>query len=433
MRLKNIWRILLILLIFRLSANAAENRTEIKVDFRANVSHIEPDFSDNALRINEIVTYLRNLHRDSSTTITSVTLCGTASPEGSYNYNRHLAGARLAALEKLIRSEVSIPDSIITFDDTYIPWDYLRSQLLDSDLTYRDSVISIIDMAPRLVKDPDNGRLVDHRIVKLKRLDNRRVWNQLFRLYFGKMRNAIAVIITYKEDKVPIDDTPPAIPPEPLLTEQSVDHTETDTIPDKLISATTPETTPLTEPRQPGSHRPIHIAIRTNMLYDVMAIPNIGVEFYLGRNWSVQANWMYSWWSCDRRHRYWRAYGGDINVNRWFGKAAGGCPLTGHHAGVYAQMLTYDFEFGGVGYQGGKWTWGAGISYGYSLPVGRHINIDFTVGFGYARGEYKKYHPADGCYVWDSTHRLNWFGPTKAEVALVWLIGSRPGRKGGVR
>ena len=81
-----------------------------------------------------------------------------------------------------------------------------------------------------------------------------------------------------------------------------------------------------------------------------------------------------------------------------------------------------------------RWSWGAGISYGYSHPVGRRLNLDFTIGVGYFGGKYKKYRHIDDCYVWQSTHRLRWFGPTKAEISLVWLPWrGRNGQKGGAR
>lgn len=64
-----------------------------------------------------------------------------------------------------------------------------------------------------------------------------------------------------------------------------------------------------------------------------------------------------------------------------------------------------------------------GVEYGYSLPVAKRLNIDFTIGIGYLTGKYLKYIPDNGRYLWQSTHKLNWFGPTKAEVSLTWLIG----------
>lgn len=176
------------------------------------------------------------------------------------------------------------------------------------------------------------------------------------------------------------------------------------------------------------------VLLKTNMLYNAVATPNIGLEVSVGKVWSVDANWMYTWWSNDARHRFWRVYGGDVELRRWFSPRRDSRSLMcGHHIGVYGQMLTYDIEWGGVGYLGDRWSWAAGFSYGYSLPVGKHFNIDFTLGIGYLEGDYMKYQPEDGCYFWESTHRRKWFGPTKAEVALVWYIGGRNLRKGGAR
>ena len=174
------------------------------------------------------------------------------------------------------------------------------------------------------------------------------------------------------------------------------------------------------------------VLLKTNMLYDAAAIPNIGLEVSMGKGWSVGANWMYAWWSNDARHRFWRAYGGDVELRRWFSpRRESRSLMCGHHIGVYGQMLTYDIEWGGRGYLGDRWSWAAGLSYGYSLPAGRHFNIDFTLGIGYLEGDYMKSRPEDGCYFWESTHRRKWFGPTKAEVSLIWFIGGRYQQKGG--
>ena len=40
----------------------------------------------------------------------------------------------------------------------------------------------------------------------------------------------------------------------------------------------------------------------------------------------------------------------------------------------------------------------------------------------------------DDCYVWQKTENLRWFGPTRAEIALVWILGGdRRSTKGGKR
>lgn len=180
-----------------------------------------------------------------------------------------------------------------------------------------------------------------------------------------------------------------------------------------------------------------YMAVKTNMLYDAALIPNLGVEFSLGKNYSIAGNYMYAWWSNSEKHRYWRTYGGDLELRKWFGNKAKQKPLTGHHVGVYVQGLTYDFELGGRGYIADKWNYGGGISYGYSVPIAKRLNIDFSIGIGYIHGEYKEYLPQDGHNAWQLTKMRNWIGPTKAEVSLVWLIGkgntNSSNKKGGTK
>lgn len=173
-------------------------------------------------------------------------------------------------------------------------------------------------------------------------------------------------------------------------------------------------------------------AVKTNMLYDAALVPNIGVELAFADNYSVSANWMYAWWSKNAKHRFYRIYGGEVEARRWLGNRSKP-QLTGHHVGIYYQMVTYDFEFGGKGSMSDTWNYSVGLSYGYSLPINNHLNIDFAIGLGYMWGRYKKYHPQDGCYVWDSTNKRKWFGPTKGEITLVYIIGGKCSKKGGNR
>ena len=185
------------------------------------------------------------------------------------------------------------------------------------------------------------------------------------------------------------------------------------------------------------------MVLRTNLLYDAAVIPNIGVEFALGNNWAIGADWWYTWIYNDPRHFYWQSYGGYLTLRYYFtrkskdddprGKEAFEDRFTGHHVGIYGSALTYDLEFGGRGEQAAKFGFGGGIEYGYSLRVARSLCIDFTLGVGYQGGEYKKYMPTDdgtGHYVWQSTHRRHWWGPTKAEISLKWIISAKK-QKGG--
>lgn len=166
------------------------------------------------------------------------------------------------------------------------------------------------------------------------------------------------------------------------------------------------------------------VSLRTNLLYDAALLPNLALEIGLGKGWTITAEGFFAWWSKTEKNLFWRIYGGEMNLRHYFGRN-----YTGHHVGAYGQALSYDIELRHTGNLS-DFSWGAGIDYGYSLPVGKKLSIDFSLGIGYFTGDYKSYEPENGKFVWKKTSRRQWIGPTKAEVGLVWHIyGSN--RKGG--
>ena len=177
------------------------------------------------------------------------------------------------------------------------------------------------------------------------------------------------------------------------------------------------------------SEKHFTLLIRTNTLYDAALTPNIGLEVGLGKGWSITGNVMYGWWT-DRNKFYWRTFATDIGVRKYFGSADNNS-LSGHHLGLYAGIMTWDFELGGRGsicdYRE-EWGRYFGIDYGYSLPIAENLNLDFSLGLGYAGGRYMEYlpvfnaFPEEWHYVWQSTNRLHYFGPTRLEVSLVWVL-----------
>ena len=63
------------------------------------------------------------------------------------------------------------------------------------------------------------------------------------------------------------------------------------------------------------------------------------------------------------------------------------------------------------------------VEYGFSLPIARRLNLDFVIAGGYNWGIFEEYIPVDGHFIWQATKNRRYFGPTKLEVSLVWLIG----------
>lgn len=162
--------------------------------------------------------------------------------------------------------------------------------------------------------------------------------------------------------------------------------------------------------------------LKTNLLYDALAVPNISLETHLGKNWSLGFGYWHTWLSSNTSHNYWRTYGGEINIRKYFGHQAKQRELTGHHLGAAYQMGTYDVELGKRGYMS-DYSYTAGLEYGYTFPVSRRLSVDISMQMGYFGGRYKVYDPIDTHYVWQETRSRKWTGPVKAEITLACQIG----------
>ncbi len=400
-----------------------EDHREVCISFRVGKGVVDEAYGNNAACLSEIISFLENVRNDSKLELVEVSFCGLASPEGSITINKRLAAQRLMALEHYVRERIPLPDSIIVRCEGFIAWERLALLVEQSDMPHKEEALEVLRNVPEFTYN-HRGVLTDSRKKHLMELQYGRTWNYMQKHFFAQVRNASVIFVTIRQKPEVKEETvePPVVLP--------VDTVAVVQEPDTILP-------------QPKEKKPFYMAVKTNMLYDVLTIPNIALEFYLGKNWSVTGNWMYSWWNKNSRHRYWRIYGGEIAVRKWFGKKAHEKPLTGHHLGVYGQIFTYDFEWGGKGYMGGKpgstlWdepSYAAGVEYGYSLPIARRLNIDFVIGAGYWGGKYYKYTPLDEEYVWQATKKRHWFGPTKAEISLVWLLGrgNSNSKKGGMK
>lgn len=164
-------------------------------------------------------------------------------------------------------------------------------------------------------------------------------------------------------------------------------------------------------------------ALKTNLLHDAALTPDLGVEISIGQWFSASVEGVWASWSKDAAHRYWQVRGGWGELRVWPGEKSRHRALTGHHVGVYGSMHTYDFEFGGKGWQSKRPTYSAGMSYGYSFALNNRLNLDISARLGYLRGDVTVYRPQCGVYTCVSSKHLDYFGPTGLEVTLVWFPG----------
>ena len=395
--------ILLILLLFASgTAYSQENRTEIRVDFRVNRASIDRAYGKNTERLSEISAFLQRIEQDSTLTIVEVSFCGSASPEGSYQLNHKLARARLETLEDIVRREVELPDSIITRDDSYISWEYLKEQVLESDIPQKQAVLDIIAQEPQLVDYP-GGRHIDHRIVKLQKLDGGKVWRQLHTLYFERMRNACVIFITYKREIIqPIETVVPPMKVE-VLQKPEVD------------SIIIPEPKEQTVTTEDWTRR---LYLKTNAIGLGLAISNIGAEVDLAKHWSFAVPVYYSALNYFTSTIKFRTLAVQPEFRYWF-KEDNQRFFVGAHFGYAQYNIAVDGDYRIQDHNGTSPALGGGISVGYRMPISKNNkwHIEFTLGAGVYGLHYDKFYNVNNGKLVD-TYRKTYWGIDNAAVNI---------------
>ena len=173
-----------------------------------------------------------------------------------------------------------------------------------------------------------------------------------------------------------------------------------------------------------------YFALKNNLLYDAALLPNLTFEAYLGKQFSlaIEGNW--SWWSSNKNIEsawFYRIQSVGAELRYWINSPY---PLQGHAVGIYSMVGNYDVRLfaknenskGQLSYE----TWSAGLSYAYSVPVAKRVNMEFGFAMGYLSG---KYHDYNYCMMherWEQQAKFNrkYFGPTRVGVSVVWQFGN---------
>lgn len=112
---------------------------------------------------------------------------------------------------------------------------------------------------------------------------------------------------------------------------------------------------------------------------DAALVPNVGAELLVGKRWSARGEYMHAW--CGGGNRVWRIYGGDAEVRYWFDNSERHVPMEGNHLGVFANLFTYDFK---------PYKNKAGIQspdYSYFGPTKLDVSLVWVIGCGLASGQ----------------------------------------------
>lgn len=168
--------------------------------------------------------------------------------------------------------------------------------------------------------------------------------------------------------------------------------------------------------------RPL-FAVKTNLLFDAALMPNIELEVPIGKRWSLNGEYMFPWWLINDDRYCLQILMGGLEVRYRPGRRSGRDVLTGHFIGLYAGGGKYDLQWDKNGYQG-EFFIAAGVSYGYAHSIARNLRLEYNIGIGMLRTDYRHYHSRDNhrTLLWQENGEYTWLGPTKLKISLVWLI-----------
>ena len=376
--------------------------------FRINSDKIDPDFKSNDRAIDQMKSDIETTLQLDGAVPDSLLILSTASPDGSYEFNKRLAMRRAASTKKLLLE--LFPE----FENAYIKvefleedWDGLLQVLkVHEDFPQREEMMAVIN-------DDNDLQSKEYRLRSLKI-----GWRYLVNNYIHALRNSsitLSVVMTATN----ADDEFVREKPQEPLPDKDYEYWP------KFEQPFNEDIIPY-EPQPPVFTKTI-FAARTNMLVPGL---NFGLEFPIKENWSVGLDYYFPWAVSAKNTWCGEMLAWFANAKYWFNsKKSPWLPnsrLKGHAIGVYAGAGYYDYQSKVKGAQGEFIDFG--VDYTYGLPIADDkLRLEFNLGIGFIKTWYRPYTPSsdyeDLIKEPGVKYRTtNFVCPTMAGVSLVWPI-----------
>ena len=166
-------------------------KEDMDVIFKVSKVELDSTIFNNFKTFELILSSVDRIFADPDNKLDKIEVVGYASPEGTSSFNTWLAENRALVLVDYIISQR--PQYGLTRDNFVIRngkenWEKLRSLLLQSDESYKDAVVAIID-GPL---DENKKKLA------IKALGGGKVWNSILSKYYPHLRSAQYLALYYQ-------------------------------------------------------------------------------------------------------------------------------------------------------------------------------------------------------------------------------------------
>lgn len=392
-----------------------------RVYFEINQGKLNPALNDNKASMDRFIDKMRRAA--DSDRLDHIVVYGYASPDGPFSVNERLALKRSEAFSAYIIERTGLEQDAVRAEPQGIAWDELRHLVADNHNTPdRERILEILDSALlRKIEGGGNSSLCN----RLKSLSGGIPYRWMLIHLFPRLRHALAV--PYYFEPVPDDFMSERHAADSLRTSDGAEsgsgiaaNASEQTVPGDELPGTASAASAMSA-QDTGSAAPHHrFALKTNTLYYAALLPNLELEWLFNDHWSVSIEGNVAHWTNKTQDRCYCLTMIDSEVRRWIKPRA---PWHGLFVGAFVGGGWYDLENGGPGYYGeGLLT---GISLGYMWPISRNFSLEASAGAGYLYTRFKEYIPYEGHFVVQRTKELNYFGPLKLKLSIVWRFSDK--------
>lgn len=157
-----------------------------------------------------------------------------------------------------------------------------------------------------------------------------------------------------------------------------------------------------------------YVAVKTNLAAWAGTIMNLAADVQVSEHFSVELPVLWCPWYVSDKHAV-KTFTIQPEARYWLTR-----PGEGHFFGVHAHIGWFNVKWNRDRYQDtSRPLLGAGISYGYLLPLGEHWAGEFTLGAGYANMKYNTYYNiGNGARI--DTRTKNYWGITRVGISVVY-------------
>lgn len=172
-------------------------------------------------------------------------------------------------------------------------------------------------------------------------------------------------------------------------------------------------------------------AIKTNVPFLVMGSPNIGAEFTIGRQFSINGDVLWTPYLFKKNEEVFRSLIGILDFRYYINPKYyyTNNMFDGFYIGPYVEAGNFNVGFKKYddytrNFRRKGWGVSSGVTLGYKFYLSTRFRLDLNLGVGYAHLQYNKYYLGGewADYPLEIKKTRSWVGPTKFGIHLVYNI-----------